>query len=170
MRVVGFRLMLKVVTDKFIDPQEGLMDHDGDPSWLDGCELLHQVAERQGVRTAALGWWGQTSRADGALATYVSATAAAEQRVPRDPLAYPPDAERAREIRLHLERPDGERPRLVLAYFRGPDHAAHFTGLAIHQPMPIQIPPKTSHSRLNNVFTSILHYVASPTLRGFVGR
>ena len=118
-----------VVTDKFIDPQEGLMDHDGDPSWLEGCELMHQVAERQGVRTAALGWWGQTSRAQGALASYVSATAAAEQRVPRDPLAYPPDAERAREIVGHLERPDDERPRLVLGYFRGPDHAAHFTGL-----------------------------------------
>ena len=118
-----------IVTDKFLDPQDGLMDHDGDPSWLDECELLHQVAERQGVRTAALGWWGQTSRAHGALATYVSATADAEQRVPRDPLAYPTDADRAREIVRHLERPHGERPRLVLGYFRGPDHAAHFTGL-----------------------------------------
>ncbi len=67
-----------VVSAQFIDPRLGLFNHDVDADWLAGGELLHQVAERQGVRTAALGWFGRYSRSRGALATYVSP----ERKVP----------------------------------------------------------------------------------------
>jgi predicted AlkP superfamily pyrophosphatase or phosphodiesterase len=118
-----------VVTDKFLDPELGLMDHSTDPRWLRGCELLQSVAERQGVVTAALGWWGQWSAETGPTASFVSSRAKLEATEPRDPLRFLDDAGRAEEIQRHLEAKGPDRPRLILAYFRGPDHAAHFSGL-----------------------------------------
>jgi predicted AlkP superfamily pyrophosphatase or phosphodiesterase len=117
-----------IVTDKFLDPKLGLMDHSTDPRWLEGCELIQTVAERQGVRTAALGWWGQWSLEGGATATFISSSALAEAQVPRDPERYLSTDERAREIERYLRMPAGRRPGLILAYFKGPDHAAHFGG------------------------------------------
>jgi predicted AlkP superfamily pyrophosphatase or phosphodiesterase len=117
-----------VVTDKFLDPELGLMDHSTGPEWLENCELIQTVAERQGVRTAALGWWGQWSNAGGSTASYVSANAVAEARVPRDTESYLSDEQRAAEVERYLRLPDERRPGLILAYFRGPDHEAHFRG------------------------------------------
>ncbi len=118
-----------VVTDKFWDPELGLMDHSTNPKWLSACELLQQVAERQGVKTAALGWWGQWSRESGPTATYVSSNASVEQAVPRDVTEYLSDGERAKEVARYLSMPSEERPHLILGFLRGPDHAAHFDGL-----------------------------------------
>ncbi len=117
-----------VVTDKFLDPKRGLMDHDVDADWLTGCELLHQVAERQGVRAAVLGWWGQYSQTRGALASYVSRNHEAERARPRDINQYATGPERVDEILPYLGMPEGTRPRLILAHFRGPDIDAHFDG------------------------------------------
>jgi len=41
---------------------------------MTGCENLHQVAERQGVRSAALDWYGARSHARGPLASIVDGT------------------------------------------------------------------------------------------------
>lgn len=110
-----------IVANKFRDPERGDYDHSRDADWLTGCEHLHEVAERQGVASAALDWYGATSTRRGDLATITVAHERFED--------YPDDARRAADVIALLNRPRAERPRLVLAYFRGPDIAAHFTGM-----------------------------------------
>ncbi len=110
-----------IVSNLFIDPERGFYDHASDADWLTGCEHLHQAAERQGLRTAALGWYGRNSESAGPQATYVSTESGFE--------AYPDDAGRAQEVIEQLERPTDERPRLILAYLKGPDGAGHFAGM-----------------------------------------
>ncbi|HVM94964.1 MAG TPA: alkaline phosphatase family protein [Candidatus Acidoferrales bacterium] len=110
-----------IVTNLFIDPQRGVYDHSHDADWLIGCEHMHQAAERQGVRSAALGWVGRTSSTRGDLATRVSAEKSWSD--------FPSDDERARQVMSLLMLPDKERPRLILAYFRGPDAVEHFKGM-----------------------------------------
>jgi hypothetical protein len=114
-----------VVSAQFIDPRMGLFNHDVDADWLAGGELLHQVAERQGVRTAALGWFGRYSRTRGALATYVSH----ERKVPWVLSEYASEAKRTDEIIHYLEMPADSRPRLILGYFAQPDEIVHSDGL-----------------------------------------
>lgn len=110
-----------IVTNRFLDPEKGLYDHSSDADWLLGCEHLHQAAERQGVRSAALGWYGAYSGTRGPLASVVSLDRSADER--------PTDDERGQQVLRELGRPDGERPRLILAYFQGPDEAAHMNGI-----------------------------------------
>jgi len=110
-----------IVSNVFRDPQRGIYDHSVDADWLTGCEHLPQVAERQGVRTAALGWIGRYSETRGKLATYIT-----EERTRPD---YPDDTQRAEQVISMLQLPDAERPHLILGYFKGPDSAEHFTGM-----------------------------------------
>lgn len=110
-----------IVSNEFFDPQRGRYDHFVDADWLTGCEHLFQVAERQGIRSAALGWVGRFSETRGELATATSLERKFEE--------YPDDAQRARQVIQTLRMPDKQRPRLILAYFHGPDNAAHFTGM-----------------------------------------
>ncbi len=114
-----------VVSAQFIDPRLGLFNHDVDADWLAGGELLHQVAERQGVRAAALGWFGRYSRSRGALATYVSP----ERKVPWQLSEYASEPKRTDEIIHYLEMPEDRRPRLILGYFAQPDEVVHSDGL-----------------------------------------
>jgi arylsulfatase A-like enzyme len=100
-------------------------DHDSDADWLAGCEHLHQAAERQGVRAAALAWYGSHSGVRGPLATYVEERG----RLCGEGLVPPLDPPRAEELVRLLNLPDAERPRLLLAYFCGPDAAEHFSGM-----------------------------------------
>jgi alkaline phosphatase D len=111
-----------VVTNLFLDPERGVYDHSIDADWLTGCEHLHQAAERQAVSTATLGWYGRTSTEHGPLAS----------TMPPNELTwedYPDDAGRAEQVVEQLLRPPAERPRLILAYFKGPDGAGHFAGM-----------------------------------------
>jgi predicted AlkP superfamily pyrophosphatase or phosphodiesterase len=110
-----------IVTNRFLDPERGAYDHHRDADWLTGCQHLHEVAERQGVPAAALGWYGAESGARGALASVVRVEASWPE--------YPDDRTRARQVAEQLARTDAERPRLVLAYFQGPDGAQHFQGM-----------------------------------------
>jgi arylsulfatase A-like enzyme len=110
-----------ILTNVFLDPKRGQYDHSPDADWLIGCEHLHQAAERQGVKSAALGWIGRFSGSQGDLATYTSA-----ERVFKE---YPTDAQRTDQVIRMLRLPDDERPRLILAYFGGPDFEAHFRGM-----------------------------------------
>jgi predicted AlkP superfamily pyrophosphatase or phosphodiesterase len=73
------------------------------------------------VRSAALDWYGARSHSRGPLASIVDETPAHD--------TFPDDAARAEEVAALLARPEAERPRLILAYFRGPDSAAHFDGM-----------------------------------------
>jgi predicted AlkP superfamily pyrophosphatase or phosphodiesterase len=110
-----------IVTNKFLDERGVLYDHSRDADWAFGCEHLHQVAERQGVRAAALDWYGARSHARGPLASIVDGTPGHD--------SFPEDEVRAEEVAGLLALPAETRPRLVLAYFRGPDAAAHFEGM-----------------------------------------
>ncbi len=110
-----------IVTNRFFDPERGFYDHSRDADWVTSCEQLHEVAERQGVPTAALGWYGEVSTRRGRLASTVLYAATWEES--------PTDDERAAQITELLRLPEAERPQLILAYFRGPDGAAHFRGI-----------------------------------------
>ena len=111
-----------IVTNLFLDPERGLYDHSIDADWLTGCEHLHQAAERQGMSTATLGWYGRRSGEQGPLASYMPP---GEDAWPD----YPDDTGRAAQVIEQLAlRPD-QRPRLILAFFKGPDGAAHFAGM-----------------------------------------
>jgi predicted AlkP superfamily pyrophosphatase or phosphodiesterase len=118
-----------LVSAQFIDPEMGLFNHDVDADWLSGGELLHQVAERQGVRTAALGWYGRYSKSRGALATYVSD----ERKVPWTLSEYASERKRTDDIIEYLRMPDERRPRLILGYFAQPDEVVHAHGIDSQQ-------------------------------------
>jgi len=109
-----------IVTNKFLDGEGRLYDHSKDADWATDCEQLHEVAERQGVRAAALGWYGARSYSRGKLASWVDE---------EGPDAVPNDPTRAAQVEALLRLPAGERPRLILAYFRGPDSVEHSTGM-----------------------------------------
>jgi len=113
-----------VVTNIFLDPVRGRYDHSRDADWLTGCEHMHQAAERQGVRSAALDWYGAMSTSKGAQAT-----------VARDRKweEMPDDLAKADEVVALLNLPDAERPRLILAYFKGPDGVAHRKGIGAEE-------------------------------------
>jgi predicted AlkP superfamily pyrophosphatase or phosphodiesterase len=110
-----------IVTNRFRDPDRGEYDHSHDADWLNGCEHLHQVAERQGLRAAAFGWVGRKSGTRGALASTIS-----DEKSFAD---FPDDSARAGQVIGQLRLPAEKRPRLILGYFRGPDGAGHFTGM-----------------------------------------
>lgn len=109
-----------IVSNLFDDPERGRYDHSRDPGWLLACEHVHQAAERQGVASAALGWFGSHSEARGPEASVVGAALYQD---------FPEDAVRAEQVAEQIGRSDAERPRLILAYFKGPDSAQHFTGM-----------------------------------------
>ena len=111
-----------IVSNLFIDPERGLYDHSSDADWLTGCEHMHQAAERQGVPTAAYGWYGRSSETKGAQASFVPEN---ESRFEQ----YPDDAGRAQQVVELLNRGPAERPRLILSYYKGPDGAGHFQGM-----------------------------------------
>jgi predicted AlkP superfamily pyrophosphatase or phosphodiesterase len=110
-----------IVSNEFRDPERGRYDHSQDPDWLTGCEHLHQTAERQGLKAGVLGWVGRHSETRGPQASIVSPETRYDQ--------FPQDPQRAEEVIALLRLPESERPRLILAYFRGPDAAAHFSGM-----------------------------------------
>lgn len=107
-----------IVSNRFIDPERGLYEHDkGDTGWQLGCEPINVVAERQGVRSAILGWVGATHGRQ-ALASIVE-----EHRSPE-----PGIAQRSARVLELLSKPDGERPQLIVAYFTEPDQSLHAHG------------------------------------------
>jgi predicted AlkP superfamily pyrophosphatase or phosphodiesterase len=109
-----------IVSNVFLDPDRGLYDHAHEADWLTGCEHLHQAVERQQVRSAALGWVGRfSSRGD--LASAVSLERVYEE--------FPDDGRRVDQVIQMLRMEEPGRPRLILAYFKGPDWLAHSSGI-----------------------------------------
>ena len=110
-----------IVSNEFLDPERGRYDHDLDADWLTGCEHLHEAAQRQGLRSAALWFPGTHSKRFGAQANIVSPDVRHEER--------PPDADRMAELLRLLALPAAERPRYIAVYMNGPDDAEHYQGI-----------------------------------------
>jgi predicted AlkP superfamily pyrophosphatase or phosphodiesterase len=100
---------------------ETVMDADS----LLGCQYIHEVAEAQGVRTAVLGWPGSRSTARGQLASVVEPMGGDWSA------AW--DSVRAAQVIEQLERTGPDAPRLILAYFNGPDTPEHVKGIKSKQ-------------------------------------
>jgi predicted AlkP superfamily pyrophosphatase or phosphodiesterase len=108
-----------IVSNRFIDPDAGLFGSDRrDARWLLECEPLPVVAERQGVRTAVLGWVTATRGRD-ALAEVVIESS-------EPPISI---EERAQQVVDALHQSAPERPSLLIAYFSEPDATLHAAGL-----------------------------------------
>lgn len=105
-----------VVANHFMDPKHGINVRRGDADWLLQCEPLHVVAERQGIRSAVLGWVANSSSTRGKLATV------AETYRPPVPSAQ-------HRVDQVLELLDDDRSfGYIAAYSDEPDHTAHVHG------------------------------------------
>jgi len=107
------------VSNRFVDPGRGLIGNVHDADWLLDCEPIHVAAERQGIRSAVLGWFGAVSSSRGALATI-----AVPARTP-----MPSPSQQVDSVIGQLRRPKRERPGLITAYSSEPDHTAHDHGV-----------------------------------------
>jgi len=114
-----------IVSNDFLDPVRGAYDHDLDADWLTGCEHLQQVAQRQGVTTAAYAWIGARSKTRGPQARIVGPDRKRCSGKPVDD----EDVWRADALQQVLLAQPESRPHLILAYFCGPDLALHREGL-----------------------------------------
>jgi predicted AlkP superfamily pyrophosphatase or phosphodiesterase len=109
-----------MISNHFRDPERGFsigVTSSGwpvsrvNPDWLLACELLHVVAERQGVRSAVFGGFGLSSHGR-KLAS----------------VALQSDGQLVERVVAQLERPADERPGLITGYYGQPDHTAHQYG------------------------------------------
>jgi predicted AlkP superfamily pyrophosphatase or phosphodiesterase len=138
-----------VVSNRFIDPELGLYEHEkGDAAWLLGCEPINVVAERQGMRSAILGWVGAT-RGRKALASIVD-----EYRMP-----LPNIAKRTEQVLELLAKPASERPRLIVAYHNEPDASLHVHGFAAE-------PARAAMREADVAVGQVLQALEQPALRG----
>ena len=94
-------------TDTRTDPQY----YGGEPIWI--------TAQRQGVKTATVYWVGSDIAIQGQHPTYW------RDYLKRPLLSFD---ERVTEVVNHLQKPEKDRPRLVMCYFNEPDHQGHTHG------------------------------------------
>ncbi|MEE2664647.1 MAG: ectonucleotide pyrophosphatase/phosphodiesterase [Myxococcota bacterium] len=109
-----------IVSNKFFDPALGpdaVFDYGADARWID-AEPLWAAAERQGVRSAVFFWVGSETDWRGRGATL--------RMAPFD--SGVPERKKVDQILAWLDLPEAERPRLIMAYWRGADHAGHRHG------------------------------------------
>ena len=105
-----------IVNNEFIDRQRGLYRREDDASWL-LAEPIWVTAERQGVRTAVFHWVFSYSPWRGIGPT---------RSIPFS--GETTDRRKVEQIIEWLSLPDADRPRLILSYLQGPDHAGHAEG------------------------------------------
>jgi len=111
-----------IVSNVFqIDGERGTREQILDADTLLDCQPIHAAAEAQGVKAAALGWTSSSSSRHGELASIVMPYF--------DSWTAENDIERAKQVGGLLALPEAQRPRLVLAYFSGPDVAQHYNGM-----------------------------------------
>jgi predicted AlkP superfamily pyrophosphatase or phosphodiesterase len=105
-----------VVSNRFIDPVRGLYAEKGDAVWLEACEHLSEIAERQGVRASIFGWMG-SHRGEQLLMSNGG------------PYEDPPPSmeQRMDQVIAAFER-TGDRSRFIASYVDEPDHVLHFKG------------------------------------------
>jgi alkaline phosphatase D len=106
-----------IVDNQFFDRARGEFRMGNDASWIE-AEPLWAAAERQGVPAAVYFWVGSETdwRGQGVH----------QHVAPFD--ADVPEREKVDRILAWLDLPEGERPRLVLSYWRGADHEGHLRG------------------------------------------
>jgi arylsulfatase A-like enzyme len=106
-----------ILDNVFLDRARGLYRYSSDADWLD-AEPLWIAAERQGVPTATYFWVGSESDWRGQGTRYRIAPFDGDR----------PEAAKVDQILAWLRLPAAERPRLVMSYWAGADHAGHHFG------------------------------------------
>ena len=107
-----------IVDNRFWDrARRERFDYSNDASWIE-AEPLWAAAERQGVPAATFFWVGSETDWRGVGARYRVA--------PFD--AKIGEAEKVAQILAWLDLPARERPRLVMSWWHGADHAGHANG------------------------------------------
>lgn len=115
-----------IIANRFYDVASGRTYSIGDsatakdPSFYGG-EPIWLTAKRQGVKAGVVYWPGSDVAIRGQYPDYWHDYAR------RPLLSFP---ERVAEITRLLTLPEGERPRLIMAYFNEPDHSGHSFGPA----------------------------------------
>jgi len=106
-----------IVDNVFWDPARGDFDYSNDASWIE-AEPLWAAAERQGVTAAAFFWVGSETDWRGVGASH-------RRRPFSSKLG---EAEKVEQILAWLDLPAATRPRLVMSWWHGADHAGHRHG------------------------------------------
>jgi predicted AlkP superfamily pyrophosphatase or phosphodiesterase len=107
-----------IVNNVFLDPQRGLFDYDGDPTWIE-VEPIWSIAARHDIVSAAFHWVGsegpwRNGRGPRHWKRFDSSTT---------------EAEKVEQILAWLDIGDPDlRPRLITAWFHGADGAGHRFG------------------------------------------
>ncbi len=106
-----------IIGNRFTDRAGKAFDYSNDASWIQ-AEPIWVAAERQGVRAATFFWVGSETDWRGRGAT--------DRRAPFDGSIG--EAEKVDQILAWLDRPEAERPRLILSWWHGCDHVGHEEG------------------------------------------
>jgi len=106
-----------IADNHFMDVVRGPYRMSGDASWL-LAEPLWIAAERQGIRAATYFWVGSETDWQGRAQSF--------RMAPFD--GQRPEADKVAQILAWLALPEADRPRLIMAYFAGPDQIAHDRG------------------------------------------
>ncbi len=108
----------RLVNNTFIDPERGRFKRDAPHRWIES-EPIWSIAERHGLPTAAYYWVGSEGPWQGGPGP--SQTRKFSSRTL--------EKTKVNRILDWLSRPDpAERPRLIMAWFHGADHASHLWG------------------------------------------
>lgn len=107
-----------IVDNVFFDrARDASFDFEAEADWIE-AEPLWAAAERQGVAAATFFWVGSETPWRG--------VAARDRRAPFD--ADVGEAEKVRQIVEWIDRPEAERPGLVMSWWHGADLAGHRRG------------------------------------------
>ncbi|MGH9390174.1 MAG: ectonucleotide pyrophosphatase/phosphodiesterase, partial [Vicinamibacteria bacterium] len=105
-----------IVNNQFNDPERGEFRKSPEASWYES-EPLWAAAERAGVRTAVQHWVCSAGKWQGIAPTYFERFRAGAS-----------DVERLSKIVAWLGLPEARRPRLIMSWLAGCDHAGHKHG------------------------------------------
>jgi predicted AlkP superfamily pyrophosphatase or phosphodiesterase len=105
-----------ILNSRFRDARRGEFNRSNDPDWL-ACEPLWVSAERQGIKSGVLNWFGSYGAWRGTRATRHDE--AYRERTDRETVGI---------VLRWLRLPAGRRPRLIMATLKGVDHPGHRYG------------------------------------------
>jgi predicted AlkP superfamily pyrophosphatase or phosphodiesterase len=109
-----------IVSNYFHDPVKGYYDGGKDADWRTGCEAIWETAERAGLPAAALGFVGHYSGTKGPAATHAPIELTWNEA--------PEDPGRTDQVIELLNSSAEDRPKVIAAYYKGPDNTAHWQG------------------------------------------
>lgn len=106
-----------LVNNHFVDPERGDFEKKDIQTWIE-VEPIWSLLEKAGIPTASFHWVGSEGEWPGGRAP--SEWKRFDSRTS--------EKKKVDQILEWMERPDGERPRLITSWFHGADHAAHDDG------------------------------------------